>query len=282
VVLLLFAGSCAAGGFFSMARHSLGEGLTFFPGGGGNAVQVGDGRENLLVDTKLWDYSRQLQREVEGPPEAPLREVKRILLTHAHLDHVGGVERFHHVGAVLVHEAALRRMRQSGKLSAAPWVEVSEALNLMVGGEEVRIFHPGAAHTDGDLVAYLPGRGLLVAGDVYCDGHEPSADATYGGRLRGIRPALERMLEVPFERVLGGHGPEGTRAGVERKRDYLAALEAAAVVARGKGLSGEAAVADVLSALGMFEAYEPIPFRASRESNARQMLNELAGEEISP
>jgi hypothetical protein len=69
---------------------------------------------------------------------------------------------------------------------------------------------------------------------------------------------------------------------VERKRDYLAALEAAAVVARGKGLSGEAAVADVLSALGMFEAYEPIPFRASRESNARQMLNELAGEEISP
>ena len=278
-MLLLFAG-CAAGGYFAMAKHPLGEGLTSYPGGGGNAVMVGHGRETLLVDTKLWDFSRQLQREVEGPTDAPVLEVKRILLTHAHVDHVGGVGRFRHAGAVLLHERALERMRLAGELSAAPWVEVSEAVSLRVGGEEVRIFHPGVAHTDGDLVAYLPGRATLVAGDVYCHGLEPSADATFGGRLRGIRPALERLLEVPFRRVLGGHGTEGTRADVERKRDYLAALETAAVAARGKGLTGEAAVKDVVAALGTWPAYEPIPFRASRDSNARQMLDELAGEAV--
>ena len=241
---------------------------------------VGEGHENLLVDTKLWDFSRQLQREVEGPPDAPLLEVKRILLTHAHTDHVGGVGRFRHAGAVMVHERALRSMRLGGTLSAAPWVEVSDTVTLQVGGEAVRIFHPGVAHTDGDLVAYLAGRSTLVAGDVYCHGLEPSADPTFGGRLRGLRPALEKLLELPFERVLGGHGPEGTRADVERKRDYLAALEAAAVAARARGLSGEAAEGEVLAALGTWPAYEPIPFRANRVANVKQMLNELAGEAV--
>lgn len=264
-----------------MARRPLGDGLTFYPGGGGNAVAVGQGRENLLVDTKLWDFSRQLQREVEGTPDAPVQEVRRILLTHAHTDHVGGVERFHHVGAVMLHGRALRRMRERGKLSAAPYVEVTDAVTLQLGGEEVRIFHPGVAHTDGDLVAFLPGRATLVAGDVYCHGLEPSADPTFGGRLLGLRPALDRLLEVPFQEVLGGHGPAGTRADVERKRDYLAALEAAARQARARGLAGDAAVAEVTAALAPWPAYEPIPFRADRGSNVRQMLNELA-EEATP
>jgi len=258
-----------------MARRPLGEGLVFFQGGAGNAVAVAHGRELLLVDTKMWDYARQLQREVETPPDGTLKQVKRILLTHAHLDHVGGVDRFSHAGAVLLHAGALRRLRADGKASAVPYVEVTEAVTLQLDGEEVRVFHPGVGHTDGDLVALLPGRGVLVTGDLFCAGLEPSADPTYGGSLRALRPTLERLLREQFDTVLGGHGPAGTRADLQAKRDYLAALERAAVAARERGLTGDAAVRQVLVALKEIAEYEPIPLRASRESNARQMLKEL-------
>jgi len=275
---LLFLG-CSAGGYLHMVRRPLGEGLVFFQGGAGNAVSVSHGRELLLVDTKMWSYAGQLQREVESPPDGTLQQVRRILLTHAHTDHASGVDRFTHAGAVLLHSQALKRLRGSGKASAVPYVEVTDAVTLQLDGEEVRVFHPGVAHTDGDLVALLPGRGVLVAGDVLCAGLEPSADATFGGHLRPLRRALERLLEERFETVLGGHGPATTRAEVEAKRDYLAALERAAVDARGKGLAGEAAERHVLDALKEFAPYEPIPLRASRESNAKQMLLELTQEQ---
>ncbi|MBM4378244.1 MAG: MBL fold metallo-hydrolase [Deltaproteobacteria bacterium] len=275
---LLFLG-CSAGGFFHMVRQPLGERLCFYEGGAGNAVSVAHGRELLLVDTKMWGYAGQLQRAVEAPPDGTLHQVKRILLTHAHADHAGGVDRFTHAGAVLLHTQALKRLRESGKASAVPYVEVTDAVSLRLDGEEVRIFHPGVAHTDGDLVALLPARGVLVAGDVLCAGLEPSADVTFGGQLRPLRRALERLLEEKFDTVLGGHGPATTRAEVEAKRDYLAALERAAVDARAKGLAGEAAERYALAALKEFAPYEPIPLRASRESNARQMLLELTQEQ---
>jgi cyclase len=278
VVALLFLG-CTAGGFFHMARRPLGEGLVFFEGGAGNAVSVSHGRELLLVDTKLWSYAGQLQREVETPPDGTLREVRRILLTHAHADHAGGVDRFAHAGAVLLHANALKRLRADGKPSAVPYVEVTEAVTVQLDGEEVRVFHPGVGHTDGDLVALLPARGVLLAGDVLCAGMEPSADATFGGHLRPLRRSLERLLQEKFDTVLGGHGPATTRAEVEAKRDYLASLEQAALEARARGLAGEEAVRHVLEAVKGHPAYGPIPLRASRTSNVKQMLQELQEEQ---
>jgi cyclase len=155
-------------------------------------------------------------------------------------------------------------------------VEVEDAINLELGGETVHVFHPGVAHTDGDLAAFLPKRKLLIAGDLWNNGYEPEADPRYGGDLRGLKRAYDRMLELPFEEVLPGHGSKGTRAQVEEVRRYLQAMEDAVAAAVAQGLDEEQTVAEVK--LADWPPYQPIPRMASREGNVRMMWRSLKAE----
>lgn len=76
---------------------------------------------------------------------------------------------------------------------------------LVLGGEEVQLRYFGVGHTDGDLVAYLPAQGLLVAGDLFLNGFEPSCDVAAGGNMLEWRRtgASERSSDVPSG---GGRG----------------------------------------------------------------------------
>jgi glyoxylase-like metal-dependent hydrolase (beta-lactamase superfamily II) len=141
--------------------------------------------------------------------------------------------------------------------------------------EEVWIRWLGVGHTDGDLVAFVPSQKLVVTGDLFAFGYEPSVDEDAGGRLPELRRALERLLGYPFEQVVPGHGPLAGRADVAAVRDYLAAMESAIRDAVQRGLSEEAAVEAGESALARFPRLEPLPFRSDRKENLRTLYREL-------
>jgi len=44
---------------------------------------------------------------------------------------------------------------------------VTETLVLNFGGHEIRIYHPGPAHTLGDLVVYFPDQHAIAHGDLF-------------------------------------------------------------------------------------------------------------------
>lgn len=270
---------CGARMLLHMEPKPLSPHAVFYEGGGGNSTALFHGREAFIVDAKLGDYALRLQRSIEEPEGgAVAREVKRVLLTHAHLDHTYGLRRFQNVGAVLVHPNCKRRLVADGDgwLRAQPYVEVEGAVTLMLGEERVEIFHPGVAHTDGDLAAYLPRQKLLIAGDLWNNGLEPEADFRFGGDLRGLLRAYDRLLELPFEEVLPGHGSRGTRAQVQQARDYLKAMEDAVRAAVAKGLDEEQTVNAVT--LTEWPEYQPVPAYASRELNVRMMWRSLKAE----
>ncbi len=276
VCVLLLLGTGCLGGFLRVQRVSLGERLEVFLGGGGNSGVLRHGREALIIDAKLGSYTRRLARSGEEQDGALYERVRRMVLTHFHADHAQELDLFPELGAVLVHPRSRERLVEkppAGTPATLPYVEVERELSIQLGGEELLVVAPGLAHTDGDLVALLPQRGVLFTGDIVLAGYEP--EVAEGGDILAYRATLERILLLQFQTVVPGHGPVTDRRGVERYRDYFAALEEAVRAQRAAGHSADQAAAEVK--LPAFDDLKPLPFGfSSREKTVRKMYEALA------
>jgi glyoxylase-like metal-dependent hydrolase (beta-lactamase superfamily II) len=274
-LVLAFLGGCTLEKLVRVRRVDLDPRVVLFLGGGGNSLVLLHGGEAFLVDPKFSGMARQLRVDVE---QQLGREVRRLLLTHSHVDHTGGLPLYPRAGAVLAHPATIRRVQADGQ--RAPFVEVERELLLTLGGEPIRVLYLGRGHTDGDLVAFLETRKLLVSGDLVVQGWEPNIDVEAGGAALEWKGTLDHLLALPFEKVMPGHGELMTRAEVEHFRDYFQALEGAVREGKAKGLDEEA-VAKTVTVAG-FDDLAPLPGGVNRERNLRLMYRALSASEAAP
>jgi glyoxylase-like metal-dependent hydrolase (beta-lactamase superfamily II) len=260
----LLAG-CGSSVFLHITRRTLATDLRAVLGGGGNSAVLLEGEEAFVVDVKFGDYARRLRSEVEGELA---RQVKRILVTHSHLDHTGGLSLYPDVGAVLAHPRTVARLRGEGAVNI-PFVEVEREVRLVLRGEELQVLYLGVGHTDGDLVAFLPRKRWLIAGDLFNTGYEPEVDESLGGNLLALRHTLDALLELPFEEVLPGHGEPGKRADVEKTRDYLKTLEAEVRSGLGRTKNPDTLVEELSRTPSPLK---PMLFLATRAKSIRSMI----------
>lgn len=252
--------------------QSLDARIKLFLGGGGNCTVILDGRNDaLLFDTKHYDFARRLRHGIEQDLAA---HVRRIVLTHAHHDHAGGLPLFPGAGAVLVSPNARKQLEEQGVY--APYVEVEKEVRILVDGEEVRVLNVGSGHTNGDLVALIPSRRLLIGGDLLNNTLEPYCDTRYGGNMLEFRRTLERVMKLDFDNVVPGHGDVMTRATAQRIADLIAELERQVRAARAAGKTEDQVAAEVT--LPEYPMRETI-FVASRSGNARLMYQAIEAEE---
>jgi cyclase len=277
-VLALSLG-CGVRPFLHLDARSLSPDAWVLLGGGANSLVVTHGVEAFAADPKLGDFALRERRMVQ---EELNRKVRRALVTSSHLDHWGGLVLYPEVGAVLAHPDTRDRIAAYLHAHRRPpitaWVPVRTELRLVLGQQEVWVRFLGAGNTDGDLAVFVPNLSLVMTGDLFCQGFEPSADPSAGGSLLGLRRALDAMLGYDFQEVLPGHGPLATRRDVVAALDYLAAMEAAARDAVAKGLSEDAAVGAGESALRRFPRLVPLPLQADRTENLRRMVREVQQE----
>jgi glyoxylase-like metal-dependent hydrolase (beta-lactamase superfamily II) len=83
-----------------------------------------------------------------------------------------------------------------------PTLSFERALDVDLGGREVRLLHLGRGNTAGDTVVYLPREKILIAGDLL----DHPVPYLGGGYPRELIATLEAMARLDFEIAVPGHG----------------------------------------------------------------------------
>ena len=152
----------------------------------------------------------------------------QILITHAHIDHIGGALALKQAtGApILLHQADLPLLammeQQAGWLGIAPPavappdLSAEDGLRVGLRGLSGEILHtPG--HTEGSICVLFAQAGLLLAGDTLFAGSIGRTDLPGGNSRRILHSIHDRLLPLPDDTlVIPGHG-EQTTIGAERE-----------------------------------------------------------------
>lgn len=157
-------------------------------------------------------------------------KVKQILVTHAHIDHVGGALKLKQLtGApILLNENDLPLLKmmdvQAGWVGvptpevAAPDVSLADGMRVGLDRYPAEVLHtPG--HTQGSVCLHFVPLKMVIAGDTLFAGSIGRTDLP-GGNGRQIIASIESRLMALGDdtRVLPGHGPE-TTIGFERNNN---------------------------------------------------------------
>ena len=149
-------------------------------------------------------------------------EIDRILITHAHIDHVGAVAALvdEYACPVLMHAEAepmlqqlpTQAMMMGLRFGKVPTVDrhIEDEEVLEVGALRLRaLYTPG--HAPGHLAFYVEGEGLVFSGDALFAGSVGRTDLFGGDTDLLMRSINERLMTLPDEtRVYSGHGPQTT------------------------------------------------------------------------
>jgi glyoxylase-like metal-dependent hydrolase (beta-lactamase superfamily II) len=174
------------------------------------------------------------------------RPIRWLILTHHHPDHHFGAVVFRRAGAKIIAHPDRRVLASEAGEDAlmADWVRVvgldamrgfefadtpdlpvSSGDTLHPGGYSIVIRHPGAAHSAGDLLVWLPRERILFAGDLLV---EDGVTMVVDGNSQVLLTALDSIEGLGPRTLVPGHGaiPKRPAALVAGTRSYFAGLRA--------------------------------------------------------
>ena len=169
------------------------------------------------------------------------RPVKRVVLTHAHVDHVGGTKAFP-AAAIYASPETSALLDQAMPVDAykafmpafeAGFDDLAEhgtrpVTHLVDGPAQLtpRIeILPATGHTTGDLMAVVADVDVCFAGDLCFFGVTPLAFQGDPATWADVLDAVADLAEV----IIPGHGPVGGEAEVRVLQDYLRHCVAGAI-----------------------------------------------------
>ncbi len=248
--------------------------------GESNAGLIVGERESLLVDT-LWDVKDTRTMLGAMRPFIERAPLRYVVNTHADGDHFWGNELVASVETI-TSEASLEEMqalnsrsmalmetlgkvlsaaRIGGADRAGHWLRQFVApydfravtatparrafkgnLNLVVGGRTVELIQVGPAHSQGDLMVYVPDAKILFAGDILFMGSTP---VMWAGPVENWFAALDRILAMDTDAIVPGHGPITDKDGVYQVKAYWEFVVAQVRTRYDKGMSAKTAAYDI-------------------------------------
>jgi glyoxylase-like metal-dependent hydrolase (beta-lactamase superfamily II) len=220
-------------------------------GGHVHAYLLDDGNGLTLIDTLYDTDGHRVLDEIKTLGKA-VTDLKRIVLTHGHRSHLGGLAALQKLSGARVYSHAweadiIGGNREAQRVSPVPrfplrvyYLQLGLALGFgkhppcpvdetLKGGDRVGplqvIATPG--HTPGSLSFYWPDRRLLIVGDIIATW--PRLEPGWRGftlNFKQSRDSLGVLSDVSTAEILAvGHGDPLTSGGAEQVRAMLKAAE---------------------------------------------------------
>lgn len=158
------------------------------------------------------------------------KPITTVILTHSDPDHINGLPAFARTVKVIAQEKASAEIAQvvldpqSNGMPPPPGIKdyvpkhrVAHTEKLLVDGVHLLLVHTSPAHTDGDLLVFLPSQKLVFAGDLLTPaiGDYPGVHLEKHGSSLGWLKSVEAMLSLDANLFVSGHGVPLTRPEVE-------------------------------------------------------------------
>ena len=174
------------------------------------------GDEATLIDAGTGLYHSYVMHEIKKHVNP--KDIKKIILTHEHADHYGGVPKIlEEIGNVEVasHRSAAEKLRKGSDITSLFFgfpsfpldvsLELADGDRIRAGDDELLVIHtPG--HSPGSICLYNEEEKILFSGDtVFQYGSFGRFDLP-GGDVNALLDSIEKLLSMDVDIIYPGHG----------------------------------------------------------------------------
>ena len=195
--------------------HRIGAGLV-------NCYLLEESGEITIIDAGAPGYWNDLPSELAAMGRT-FSDIRALVLTHAHIDHVGFAERLRREKGmpVSVHELDAKMARGEARPQNQKMLGIGFATLRYIPGAPRVIAVPG--HSEGSAALHLPARKVLFVGDALAtlnvlSGKTGPQLAPFGSDLPRARESLKRIEAIEADVMLPGHGQPWTGGVAEAVR----------------------------------------------------------------
>ena len=250
LLLAIMLSSCGLAGFAAaqqppipLSTKPLKGGVYWVEGGAGANTAFIVGTDGVIViDAKMTaDSAKEMLGEIAKVTSQP---VTHVILTHSDGDHVNGLAGFPKGLTIIAQENCKKEMEDSlggprpSPHDYLPTKTVADKESLTLHGVRIELLHFGPAHTNGDLVVYLPSQKMAFTGDLTQPLPYPIIHPEKNGSSEGWIHTTKMLLAMKVETYVPGHGELQTKADLQKSLKDLEErrTKIKELVAQGKSL----------------------------------------------